>query len=855
MIQGVIYGTFFIRKIHFDFLQKYEKEIWRRNMSRIQIKTREKRFPTAKNLYGIFFEDINRAGDGGLYPEMLRNRSFEDSIPPDECTTEDDDYAIVTPSGWRDEFNHGEGLTRWIESNQISYTPIPSWYHEKADVSLDYEDTLNKKRKASLSVRFEPTGFIYNTGFVGIPQNEGANYDFYMFAKVKEPMKLILSIKVGSEVLCERELYLSGEGYRRYDTTFTATRTTRSAKFYISSLDGGSVKLGFTSLMPVDTYNGHGLRKDLVEKIRDLNPRFLRFPGGCIVEGVTPSTAMRFKNVIGPIWERPSHYLMWHYKTTNGLGFHEYLQLCEDLNMEPLYVCNCGMTCQARNSVLMEGEDLDDMIQDTLDAIEYATAPADSKWGKVRAEMGHPEPFMMNYIEIGNENWGPDYEERYLKNYEIIKERYPWIRFVANSHVEKKSLPVDIVDEHYYDSVEYFAENLDFYDCYDRKGPNIFLGELAVLRGPVGQLYAALGEAMFLIGVERNQDIVEFASYAPLLENYHYYAWYPNLIIFDNLRSFCIPTYYVWKLFGSNRGNDVVSSADETETLYRPVKGMPSFIGKAGVRYRKAIWNGNTIFAVHEVMGHEEASEDGFFITEPDEEQKMESVKMGAKSDEVLIVLGDQEEATEGTFEVEILVEQDYEIGIGVYSSRIPKEVYMNDETNPPREWNAGIVRPFQWKIKNGLSTIEEKRNLESVLLASEATVKPLTGVFNKFKYVVTGKKMSFYINDELVQEAAVPHFQAMASVVTDTEDEIFIKIVNMAAELDVIHISLDCNVEDNYKVEVLSGEKYDENTIDNPTKVHDIEIMLSGASSNFEYQAPAYSVNLLHLKKKHIND
>jgi alpha-L-arabinofuranosidase len=197
------------------------------------------------------------------------------------------------------------------------------------------------------------------------------------------------------------------------------------------------------------------------------------------------------------------------------------------------------------------------MIQDTIDAIEYAVAPADSGWGRVRALMGHPEPFQMNYVEIGNENWGPDYEERYLKCYNDIHEKYPWIKFVANHHVEKRNLPVDIVDEHYYDSVEYFAENIHFYDSYDRMGPKIFLGELAVLRGPVGQLYAAIGEAMFLIGVERNQDIVTLASYAPLLENYHYYAWYPNLVIFDNLQSYCIPTYYAWKLMGGSRGNFV----------------------------------------------------------------------------------------------------------------------------------------------------------------------------------------------------------------------------------------------------------------------------------------------------------
>lgn len=819
-------------------------------MSRILIQTKKKRFPTAKNLYGIFFEDINRAGDGGLYPEMLRNRSFDDSIPPVECTLEGDDYAIVTPAGWRDEFNHGEGLSRWIRDNRIEYTPIPAWYSEKAVMKLEREDTLNDKRSASLLAELRPKGYIYNTGFAGIAQKEGESYHFYMFAKVTEPVNIILSIEEDKERLCESKMKLSGEGFIRYDADFTAVKTTGNASFVITCPDGGSIRLGFTSLMPANTYNGHGLRRDLVEKLRDMHPAFLRFPGGCIVEGFTPSTAMRFKNVVGPVWERPGHLLMWHYRTTNGLGFHEYLQLCEDLDMEPLYVLNCGMTCQARNSVLMEGEALDDMIQDTLDALEYATAPADSKWGRLRAAMGHPQPFKMNYLEIGNENWGPAYEERYLKCYKILKERYPKIKFVANNHVEQKGLPVDIVDEHYYDSVEFFAEHIHFYDHYDRKGPEVFLGELAVLRGPVGQLYGAMGEAMFMIGMERNQDVVTLASYAPLLENYHYNAWYPNLLIFDNLNSYCIPSYYAWKLFGGSRGDYVVTSQDETGILYRPVKGMPSLIGAAGVRYRNASWNSRPIAAAHEVMGHVASTKDGFVITEPDEMQREESAKLWVKQDEVLVVLGDEEETTNGTFEVEILAEKDREIGIGVYSSRISKEVYMNDETHPPREWNAGIVRPFQWRIKNGKSTLKEMCFPKPVSLTDEVSVELKPEGYNKFSYTVTGKKMSFYVNDELIQEAVVPNFPAMASVTSDTRKEIIIKIVNIAPEPDEIEIKLDCEVESDYMVGILTGEKYAQNSIENPTRVQDSQIELSGASRQFVYTAPAYSINVLHLKK-----
>lgn len=375
--------------------------------------------------------------------------------------------------------------------------------------------------------------------------------------------------------------------------------------------------------MPDNTYMGHGLRTDLVEKLKGMSPKFMRFPGGCIVEGTTPSTAMRFRDTVGPAWERPSKLFVWHYRSTLGLGFHEYLQLCEDLGMEPLYVCNCGMTCQGRKSVLLEGEALDEMVQDTLDAIEYAIGSKESKWGRLRASMGHPEPFKMTYLEIGNENWGPDYEKRYNMIYKKVKELYPQIKTIANEHVEKNGCPAECVDEHFYNTTEFFAERVNYYDDYDRKGPKIFVGEVAVNEGNyMGQLYAALGEAAFLMGIEKNQDIVTLASYAPLFENVNYRAWYPNLIRFNNHQSLGIPTYYVWKMFGQNRGEYVVRSEDEGGRVYRPRTGMASLKSNKELRFRNPIWNGEEAKITHELMGHVQDTEDGRLLQLPDEEQK-----------------------------------------------------------------------------------------------------------------------------------------------------------------------------------------------------------------------------------------
>lgn len=544
--------------------------------------------------------------------------------------------------------------------------------------------------------------------------------------------------------------------------------------------------------MPDNTYMGHGLRTDLVEKLKGMSPKFMRFPGGCIVEGTTPSTAMRFRDTVGPVWERPSKLFVWHYRSTLGLGFHEYLQLCEDLGMEPLYVCNCGMTCQGRKSVLLEGEALDEMVQDTLDAIEYAIGSKESKWGRLRASMGHPEPFKMTYLEIGNENWGPDYEKRYNMIYKKVKELYPQIKTIANEHVEKNGCPAECVDEHFYNTTEFFAERVNYYDDYDRKGPKIFVGEVAVNEGNyMGQLYAALGEAAFLMGIEKNQDIVTLASYAPLFENVNYRAWYPDLIRFNNHQSLGIPTYYVWKMFGQNRGEYVVRSEDEGGRVYRPRTGMASLKSNKELRFRNPIWNGEEAKITHELMGHVQDTEDGRLLQLPDEEQ--------------LVITAGVE-----------------------------------------KEWDAALVRPFLWKVNGGQCSLEEFGYMHDNKLTEDFAISVKPGEYHRFGYETDGKQIRLYVDGELQKEISIPYGPAFVSVVTDTKDEIIIKAVNFAGDVDPVSITLDCQVQGDYTVTLLSGEKGDENSFEEPEKVKNITVNMHGASSEFVYEAPPYSVSAL---------
>jgi alpha-N-arabinofuranosidase len=897
-------------------------------MNSIHINTEKIRFKTAEDLYGIFFEDINRAGDGGLYPEMIRNRSFEDSIPPEGCTEDSDGYSFTSPQGWNDQFHKGEGLTRWILSNHTEETDIPAWYAKKGRFSLDSTDTLSANREVSLlAVPEDGNAEILNRGYAGMYFSAGEPYRFYCFLKGK-----VSSIRVS---LCDSEGTLAeGEltpftpstgaegnhvctaaytdpkntaagspdappqgasshdrngtgctalrsgvagynGYTAMQAVLTVTRDSAvktpdpKRAYHGPMADAGinncsemtgflrlsicadaPVHIGFTSLMPVHTFKDHGLRTDIAEMIAGLHPKFMRFPGGCIVEGFTKETIWRFHNEVGPVWERPSHQLLWHYRTTNGLGYHEFLQFCEDLGMEPMYVCNCGMTCQGRRPRFLTGADLDEVLEDTMDALEYALGGEDTKWGALRASMGHPAPFHMTYLEIGNENFGPEYEKRYRIFYDRIHERYPQIRIVANCHIEKNGLPCDIVDEHFYDTAEFFAQNADFYAGYDREGKKIFIGEQSVNRGYNGQLFGALGEAMFLIGAEQNQDIVELMSYAPLLENVNYMAWFPNLILFNQKQAFGIPSYYVWKLFGARRGQFVCDVEDVSERAPLPLHGGLSILGKPDVEYRALLWNGKTAEFSHLLMGQRESLRDGAFVLRgPSPEQRADAKLYGAPADEVLAIFG-EDDAVSFDAACEIRVREEAPVVIGLFTGLIPPCVYVPDETKPPETWNPGAVKPLLWTVENGKSRVYQQQYPHNILL-SEADCSLRSGDFTAFRAVCDGRSVTLSIGGQVVNQFELPSYAVMKSVVTGTDKAIYVKCVNMGGTEMDIDISLDCEVGDEYLEESVSGKPDSINDFHHPENIAIHPSRLTGASRAFTYHARPYSVNVLTLSPK----
>ncbi len=810
-------------------------------MDRFVIETKKKIIPTEPSLYGLFFEDINRSADGGLYPEMLRNRAFDDSIFPNDLIEREDD--LENAQGWLFEYQRGEGAKRW--KKRVEETEIPAWYAVNAQMRLDRVNTLNSKREAALQISFAPGGKISNVGYEGICVRKGETYRFMMFAKTAGRMEVSFSIEEEQNVLCSQKLIMAGTNYEKYELVFKPDHTTKKGRFCITVKDGGDMTLGFTSLMPTDTYHGHGLRKDLCEMLEELSPAFLRFPGGCIVEGFSKSTASRFKRMVGPVWERPGVLNLWGYRATEGLGYHEYLQLCEDLGVEALYVCNVGMTCQARKCILMDEQETQELLDDVLCALEYALGSKETKWGELRANMGHPQPFTLKYLEIGNENNGPEYEKRYEYFRSKIAEKYPELVIIANTHVEEAGLALDIADEHYYDKPEWFAQNAHLFDTYDRKGPGIFVGEFAAVAGNIRTLYSALGEAMFMIGMERNQDVVKLAAYAPLFENVHYAAWEPNLIAFDGLEHYGIPTYHVMKLFAKKKGQYVLQSEQSCDKVYAPyLKGAPCISGSAGIRYRNVKWKGMAQEVTRELFGTSKSCGDGTYITEiHTDDGAIEAARRYEMEDTVLLTIGGDVCSRAGRFEIEVLAQAGQKIGLGMFATPYGKA--RNSEDSP---WNLFAVQPIRWMIENGKSHLYAGVGFRQYELTEAVELSLEENIYHKMEMDSDGKYLTCIADGETIMKVELPHYDEIETIALEDDKELILKVVNIADEEKTIEIELDREVESSYKRAVIAGKPEDMNSLANPNRIVEKWSTQEGAGKCFVYEAPASSVNVLCL-------
>lgn len=835
-------------------------------MNTVKVKTKEVRFPVAEDLYGLFYEDINRAGDGGIFPEMIRNRSFEDSLVPAGCTTDPDRMVYINRGGWPGCFNHGEGMDEWAE--KVPYTPVPGWYCDGAEMTVQETDTLNEKRAAALLVRFSPNGRIWNIGYSGASVTEGATYDLTMFIKTESKAALSITLEDPSgRVYAEAKTSSdSSADWQKICLKLVSNGTCHEIRTVITCGSDAEIRFGFTSLLPEDTFCGHGLRKDIVEALMATHPKFLRYPGGCIVEGMSLETAMRFSNTIGEQWERPSHNLMWHYRTTNGFGYHEFLQLCEDTGMAPLYVCNVGMSCQARVSELFDDETVDEFLQEALGALEYALGPAESRYGAMRAAAGHPEPFSMKYFEIGNENHGPEYNERYEKFYNTLKEAYPDVIYISNTHTEEQGLPTEMADEHYYSAPEFFMENDNRFDSYDRGGPEIFLGEYAVNGGnTIASMECALAESVFLAGVERNQDIVKLTAYAPLLQNSDYTAWRPNLVVFNNHEVYGIPSYHAISLMAANRGKEVLQSETESDRVPPAYFGVPGIMtSKPGLRFRNAKVDGQPVDIAQMVYGGVEEKDGTYTMVKADNPHPMtgknpvwnrtfgDFMASGffpgmITDDNVCWAVFGCDDMEEYTFEVEFCCVPDDTVTLSIWNYHPETDAGCNEPKDP--RWNLRSVRNQVWRIENGKGTLEAPSYRSRGDIPYQELDIDYSG-FNSYKIVAKHEGYDCYLNGKLVQSKRHTLHDTLYAVATADGDDLILKLIRVGEQCDV-RIELDCEVAPEYTVQTLSAPLDAVNSFENKQNVSVKTSVYDGASSDFVFRTEENSVNVLRFKTK----
>ncbi len=838
----------------------------------VTIKTKEPCFSAAPELYGLFFEDINRAADGGLYPEMLRNRAFEDSIIPEGCTSDPEHLIYINEGGWPGVFNHGEGMDEWAAV--VPETRIPAWYEDNADMELLFSDTLNEQRKAALKVRFHAGGSIYNIGFSGIHAEKDERVHFYAFLKAQSSCHLHLSLRdwkdctYGTTMI---EVKASAD-YIRYDAELVSEADRSDFSLYLSCDQENEMIFGFTSLMPEYSFKGHGLREDLALTLKNTHSKFIRFPGGCVVEGINEKNTMAFSKTIGPVWERPSSQLMWHYRTTNGLGFHEYLQLCEDLDMEALYVCNCGMSCQARRMGGYPEETVKEYLDEALHALEYALGGKDTFYGGIRAAMGHPEPFRLKYLEIGNENFGPEYAPRYEIFQKTISEAFPEVILISNGHTEREGLDTAFVDEHYYNAPEFFLENTDMFEDYPRKGPKIFLGEYAVNGGrTIASLECALAEAAFLTGVERNQDVVRLTAYAPLMQNADYTAWKPNLIVFNNHTVYGIPSYHAISLFAKYRGTQVVPAAltgVSDPPAYRGIPGIQS--EKEDLYFKNVRINGDEMKDLRALYGDLVWDEDEQAYTmafgtgrhhyagknQVWNQAFEEFIYSGDfREKPILWTLFETGEMESLRFEFDARFGKDNPVTFSVFNSCPASDSGCNEPKDT--DWNRRVIRNQLWHIEDGMSSLRVPRIFEKPLAETEK--KTLKIDYTQYNhYCIEADRFGYrcLINDVVVDEKVQPLHSVLHISCETTEQEIFMKTVNVSSEPQQLTVKLDTRITRTICREWISGIPETQNSFQDPEAVSpslktlDAELTELPDGVEFTITVPAYSVSVYVMKK-----
>jgi alpha-L-arabinofuranosidase len=777
-----------------------------------------------KTMYGVFFEDINRAADGGLYAELVQNRSFEYSTDDNK-----------------------------------SYTPLTGWTVAGTAQVVNDSGRLNETNRnyLSLAAGSSVTNAGYNTG---IAVEDGKKYDFSVWARADNGTTLSVSLQdVGGPLATAHQVKVRKNGWAQYRARFTATRTSTAGRLTVASSD--ATALDMVSLFPRDTYKHepNGLRKDLAEKIAALRPGFVRFPGGCLVNtgsmedysaasGYQRKRSYQWKDTIGPVETRATNSNFWGYNQSYGLGYYEYFRFAEDIGAMPLPVVPALVTGCGQNKAVDDPALLKRHIQDALDLIEFANGPVTSKWGGLRAEMGHPKPFHLTHIEVGNEeNLPAEFFARFTQFRTAIEAAYPYMTVISNAGPDdsgstfdtawqlNKDAKVDMVDEHYYNSPQWFLQNNNRYDSYDRTGPKVFLGEYA----SGGNAFKnGLAEAAYMTGLERNADVVKLASYAPLFANEDYVQWRPDLVWFNNHASWGSANYEVQKLFMNNVGSRVVSStATATPSLVAPISGAVGLSTWAtsaayddvkvtaadGSALLSDDFSGDAAQWTH-TGGGSWSLEDGQYVqTDTAAENTMASAGDPAWHDYDLHVKATKRSGKEG-----------FLVAFGV------------KDTGNYYWWNLGGWNNTQTAVEQAVD------GGKSTLIAKPGTIE--TGRAYDVDIKVRGRQVTLYLDGQewgsFADDKPAEPFRQVVTRDAKTGD-LIVKVVNDQSSAARTAIDLGgAKVASKAKVTTLAAAPDAVNS-ETATAVAPVVSTFKGVASKFSYTFPANSVTFLRIRQR----
>ena len=778
--------------------------------------------------YGIFFEDINHAADGGIYAELIRNRSFEDGP----------NYgAPADMQGWKAVAQQpGQINARLIQPSKK--TPLMNKAQGNA-VELNINATA------------EQPACLINEGFWGINAVQGRTYrlSFWMKGQFKGIIKARLFN--GDKVYAETEVSPYGmrekkgftiKNWTKYTAELKADDSDAKASFALVFEGKGTLQFDMVSLFPPTWRNReNGLRPDLAQMLWNLHPKFMRFPGGCFVEGqISPDNAFRWERTIGPIEERTGHWnVNWGYRTTDGIGFHEYLQMAEDLGAKPLYVVNVGLW----HGGLTPVEELQPWIDECLGALEYANGPVTSKYGAMRARNGHPEPFNLEYLEIGNENNQPDptqQSDRYYERFKAFKDavlaRYPNIHLIGNVAAWGTDDPtwdtteeVELLDEHYYRTPAWFANNFHKYDTYERGKSKIYVGEYAVTNGfgDLGNMIAALGEAVFMMGMENNSDVVPLNSYAPIFVNENDAKWRPDMIRFSSSRVMGTPSYYVQALMAQNVGTQVVPV-----TMENPYKAtylaqnMTPKKSLSGV----ATWGTKATFSTN---GGKFKPRTGQWTNNNDGTISQKSL------DQQCIAIDTQNVIDSDHYTINYRARKDSgdEGFIIVFN-------YVDDN-------NYCWLNLGGWG--NSQHAIEQAVNGGKMQTAMKAGSVE-TGRWYNVRLNVEGDHVKCWLDDELIFDTQLKHDTAAdvfaSATIDEANNELIVKIVNSLNTSTTATLDLkNFRAHEARVIRLQANGGMDENTLENPTNIHPVETSLSPNENSVLVDIPANSLNIVRIK------